>query len=77
MLIKSFVFKTQREIRVRLSFLGALHIFGVSKKFGVIVLSSPSISRIGVFGDSKFVSESIVVSGVSWLVFPSPNIHGT
>ena len=77
MLIKSLVFKKHRERKVRLSFFRCSAYFGVSKLFGVIVLSSPSLSGTGVFGDSKFASESIVVSGVSWLVVPIPNIQGT
>ena len=77
MLIKSLVFKKLRERKIRLFLSVALHTFGVSKLFGVIVLYSPSCSGTGVFGDSKFASESIVVSGVSWLVFPFPNIQGT
>ena len=77
MLIKRLFFKKHRERGVRLSFLGAMHTFGVSNLFGVIVLSSPSLSGTGVSGDSKFASESFVVSGVSWLVFPIPNIQGT
>ena len=77
MLIKSLVFKKHREIKTDFLLLGALHTFGVSKLFGGIALSSPSLSGTGVFGDSKFASESIVVSGVSWLVVPIPNIQGT
>ena len=77
MLMKSLVFKiTEREESDFLS-LGALHTLGVSKLFGVIVLYSPSLSRTGVFGDSKFASESIVVSGVSWLVCRIPYIQRT
>ena len=77
MLIKSLVFKKHRERNVRLSFLGAVKTFDVSKMFGVIVLSSASLFGAGVFGNSNFASESIVVSGVSWLNFPNPKIRGT
>ena len=77
LLIKSLVFKRHQERRVRLSFFRRSAYFWRHQ----IVLSDSFFLSVALwnwcFCSSKFAFESIVVSGVSWLVFPIPNIHWT